>query len=235
MFHLLLCERFPGTEFENWFTEIKKEAMDVNWEKELTVVQEKIEKNAIVVEVTLTAYKSAPKWLGDDALISAEGYGTVYEGITNRSFLWTIPFYPNNIISSPKPSEENTIDLLPIHLDFLGDKNVDQNLFDDIANRLVACTSPTFEEGTPTLQNPESVMEMLIYFENINKNGMSDETLEKIREEIKDYGLIHYWTHWILTLETEDEQVGCLEVFIQAVKNCWNIGQTYKFSFIPKN
>jgi hypothetical protein len=78
-------------------------------------------------------------------------------------------------------------------------------------------------------------MEMLLYMENILRKGGSEEALEKLRQEITESeSLIHYWTDWILDIEDEDERVACLEGFIQAVKDCWKIGQGYKFSCIPK-
>ncbi len=224
-----LCTGFPIESLK----EVDEKIGD--WNQALKDMQVTTKQNSIVVEATLTDYKSAPQWLGAKALIIAEGYGVMYDGNKNRSFLWTVPFYPQNIISIPKSSKENTPDLPPIYLDFLGEDDFDQNIFDGIADRLLDCTSPSFEEDKPTLQNPESIMEMLIYFEYINREGMSDGALEKLRQEIEESeGLIHYWTDWILNSESDEhEQTACLEGFIEAVKNCWILGQTYKFSFIP--
>jgi hypothetical protein len=224
-----LCTGFPIARLK----EVDEKIGD--WNQALKDMQVTTKQSSIVVEATLTTYKSAPKWLGTKSLIIAEGYGTMYDGKKNRSFLWTIPFYPQNIISIPKSSEENTPDLPSIYLDFLGEEDFDQNLFDGIADRLSDCTNPSFEEGKPTLQNPESVMEMLLYFEYINREGISEQALETLRQEIEESeGLIHYWTDWILNSESDEhEQTACLEGFIEAIKNCWKIGQTYKFSFIP--
>jgi len=92
----------------------------VDWDHELGEIQDKIIKNSIVVEATLTDYKSAPGFLDNCPPIIAEGYGTVYDGNKSRSFLWTLPFYPKNLISSPKSSEKTTLDPqlgYPIYLD----------------------------------------------------------------------------------------------------------------------
>lgn len=74
---------------------------------------------------------------------------------------------------------------------------------------------------------------MLLYFEYLNRKGVSEKALEMLRQEIKESeGLIHYWTNWILDTEDEDEQYACLEGFIESLKNCWKIGQAYTFSII---
>lgn len=223
-----LCNGFP-------IKDLKIVRQPVNWDSVLGEIQAKAIENSIGVEATLTDYKSAPQWLGAKTLMVAEGYGVMCDGKKSRSFLWTIPFYSQNILSIPKPSKENNPDFPSIYLDFLGEDDIDQNMFDGIAGRLVDCINPSFEQGKPTLQNAESIMEMLIYFEYINREGISEEALEKLRQGIQDSeGLIHYWTDWILNSKNdEDEQIACLEGFMEAIKSCWKIGQTYKFNFMP--
>ncbi len=230
-----LCTGFPIESLK----EVDEKIRD--WNQTLKDMQVTTKQKSIVVEATLTTYESAPIWLKTGSLIIAEGYGMVYDGNKNRSFLWAISFYPKNIISSPKSSEQTTFDsqfdsqlVYPLCLDFLGEDEPKQDIFDQIADTLWDCTNPSFEEGKPTLQNPESVMEMLLYFEYIYRNGASEEALERLRQEIEESeGLIHFWTDWILGLEDEDERTACLEGFIEAIKSCWKIGRTYKFSFIP--
>ncbi|MBI4283772.1 MAG: hypothetical protein HY663_04810 [Chloroflexi bacterium] len=244
LFNIMEANGIPSHMFESFpisgIEEVIKDSLrkPIDWDKELADMQVATKQNSIVVEATLTDYKSAPNFLDKCPPIIAEGYGTVYDGNNPRSFLWTIPFYPENIISSPKSSEKTTLDPqlgYPIYLDFLWGDEPKQDIFDGIADRLLDCTGPSFEEGKPTLQNPESVMERLLYFEYITREDVSEEALEKLRQEIEEAeGLIHYWTDWILNSEVdEDEQAACLEGFIQAVKDCWKIGRTYKFSFIP--
>ncbi len=230
-----MFEGFPMSGIE----EIIKKGLGkpIDWDSMLADTQVTTKQNSIVVEATLISYGSAPKWLGKGSLVIAEGYGVVYDGNKNRSFRCTIPFCPNNIISSPKSSEQTTLDsqlVYPLCLDFLGGDEPQQDIFDRIANTLWDCTNPSFEEGKPTLQNPESVMEMLLCIEYMCRVDVSEEALERLRQEIEESGgLTHYLTDWILGLEDEDERIACLEGFIEAVRNCWKIGQTYKFSFIP--
>ena len=209
----------------------------VNWEQVLEKIQSDTKQKAIVVEATLTAQGSAPPWLmlvtGTKRFMIAEGRGVMRAGNDVRPFLWTIPFYPQTLGPGPSDDDEGLSDLPSIYLDFFGEDNFGQDLFDAIADRLLDCTKLTFEEGTPTLQNLESIMEMLIYFEYLYRKGVSEKALETLRQEIEESeGLIHYWTECILDIEDEDEQRACLEVFIEAVKNCWEIGQTYRFGIM---
>jgi len=208
----------------------------INWEQVLEEIQSNTKQKAIIVEATLTAQRSAPPWLmlvtSTKPFMIAEGRGKMRLGSEVRPFLWTIPFYPQTL--GPRSSDDEGLSDLPsIYLDFFGEENFGQDLFDAIADRLSDCTNFSFEEGLPTLQNPESIMEMLIYFEYLNRKGVSPKALERLRKEIeKSEGLIHYWTDWILDTEDEDEQTACLEGFIVALSNCWKIGQTYTFSII---
>lgn len=209
----------------------------VDWDKELAEIQAKIAKSSIVVEATLTSQKSAAPWLmlltGTKRLIIAEGRGVMRMGNQVRPFLWKIPFYPQTIGPRSSDGKEGLTDLSPIHLDFFGEDDFEQDLFDAIADRLLDCTNLGFEEGRPTLQSPQSTMEMLLYFEYLLREGVSKQALDKLRQEIKESeGLINYWTDWILDTEDEDERYACLEGLIEALNNCWKIGQIYTFRII---
>jgi len=209
----------------------------VDWEQVLEEIQSDTKQKAIVVEATLTAQRLVSPWLmlvtGTKRFMIAEGRGVMRAGNNVRPFLWTIPFYSQTLDPRSSDDNEGLTDLPAIHLDFFGEDNFGQDLFDAIADRLLDCTNLSFEEGTPTLQSPESIMEMLLYFEYLNRKGVSEKALENLRQEIKESeGLIHYWTDWILDTEDEDEQYACLEGFIEALNNCWKIGQTYTFSIM---
>jgi len=227
-----LCTRFPIEGLK----EAAATTKPIDWEQVLEEIQSNTKRKAIIVEVTLTAQRSAPPWLtfatGGKPFVIAEGRGVMRLDNEVRPFLWTIPFYPQTL--GPQSSDDKGIFALPsIYLDFFGEDNFGQDLFDAIADRLSDCTNFSFEEGTPTLQNPESIMWMLLYFEYISKKGASEKALERLRQEIEESeGLVHYWTDWILELEDQDEQTACLELFIEALNNCWKIGQIYTFSII---
>jgi len=70
---------------------------------------------------------------------------------------------------------------------------------------------------------------------DLYEKGASPNALKSLNKEIKESeGLIHYWTDWILNRQDQDDQIACLEGFIEALNECWKIGQTYTFSIIKK-
>lgn len=228
-----LCSSFPI----EGLREAAAITKPVDWDEELTEIQAKIVKNSIVVEATLTAQRSAPPWLmlltGTKRFIIAEGRGVMRIGNEVRPFLWTIPFYPQTLEPRLSDDNEGLTDLPSIHLDFFGEDNFGQYLFDAIADRLLDCANLTFEEGTPTLQSPESIMKILIYMEYLFRKGVTETAKESLRQEMKESeGLTHYWTDWVLSTEDEDERYACLEGLIEAMNNCWEMGQSYTFSII---
>jgi len=207
----------------------------VDWDEVLREIESNTKEKAIVVEATLTARKFAPSWLvtGSKPFMIAEGHGVMRAGNEVQSFLWTIPYYPQTLEPRSSDDTEGLTDLPSIHLDFFGEDDFGQDLFDAIADRLSDCANLSFEEGRPTLQSPQSIMEMLIYFEYLNREGLSDKALDSLRQEVRESeGLINYWTDWILDIEDADERYACLEGLIEALNNCWEIGQTYTFSII---
>jgi hypothetical protein len=154
-------------------------------------------------------------------MIIAEGHGVIHDGIKNFPFLWTIPFYPQTL--SSQSSEENPSDfpsIYPINLDFLGEDNVEQSLFDAIAARLLDCANSSFGEGPITLQSPNSVMTSLLHSE-YNREGRPQ---DEIDHELLDM----YW--WDLIFDRDsNEQFDIHYRFIQALTRCWEIGETYTF------
>jgi hypothetical protein len=203
------------------------------WNRGLRKMQVSAKRDSVVVDATLTNYNLAPEWLGAKSLIVAEGNGVLHDGKKIRPFRWTVPFYPRYIITDHEPSHKDAPELPSIHMDFFGEP-IDQSLFDGIADRLSDCATIHFEEGKPTLQNPESIMEILLYFEYLLRNPTPENALEELKQDIeKSEGMVHCWTDWILALEDEDERTATLEGFIEAISGCWKIGHTYKFSFVP--
>jgi hypothetical protein len=228
-----LCTGFPIERLK----EAAAVTKPVDWDQLLGEIERDTKQKAVVVEATLTAQRFAQPWLvfltGTKPFIIADGRGVMRIGNEVRPFLWTISFYPQTL--EPRLSNDNKdlADLPSIYLDFFGKEDFGQDLFDATADRLLDCANLSFEEGTPTLQSPECVMEMLLYFEYLNRKGVSEKALERLRQEIKESdGLIHYWTAWILDTEDDNERYACLDLFIGALNNCWKIGQTYTFSII---
>ena len=207
----------------------------VDWDEVLREIASNTKEKAIIVDATLAARRSVPSWLvaGSKPFTIAEGHGVVRIGTEVRPFLWTIPFYPQSLERRSPDDNEGLTDLPPIHLDFFGEDDFGEDLFDAIADRLLDCANLSFEEGRPTLQSPQSVMEMLLYFEYLNREGPSAEALDSLIKEVRESeGLVNYWTDWILDIEDKNERYACLEGFIEALNNCWEIGQAYTFNII---
>jgi len=228
-----LCTAFPITELK----EAAAATRPVDWDRVLGEIQSNTKQRAVTVEVTLTAQTVPPQWVvsapGSKRFMVAEGHGVMRDGSEVRPFRWTVPYHPQTL--EPRFSDDNDgpADLPPMDLDFLGKDDFGQDLFDAIADRLSDCRNVNFEEDRPTLQSPQSVMEMLLYFAYLDREGQSEEALDNLKREIKaSEGLIHYWTDWILLPDDDDERHFCLELFIRALNNCWEIGQAYTFGIL---
>jgi len=154
-----LCASFPIEGLK----EAAASTKPVDWDHTLAEVCSDIEQKAVVVEATLSAQRFAPPWLmlltGTKRFIIAEGHGVMRTDDKVWPFLWTIPFYQRTP-GSQLPDDfdnEGLTDLPSIHLDFLGKDDLEQDLFDAIADRLLDFTNLSYAEGTPTLQDPESM------------------------------------------------------------------------------
>jgi len=217
-----LHTRFP-------IEDLKIATRPLNWDQVLDEIQDEITEKSLEVEMTLTDQRSAPPWLPEGLKrIIAEGQGVVRDGTKNMPFLWTVPFYPRNFASSRKAFEETTSDIPPIHLDFLGEKDFGQDLFEAIADRLLGCTNPSFEDRTPILQNPESIMAMLLFSE-YSREGRTEDELEKIQGIIEETEGGYVEDGWVELMVDNDQYVSLFLRFMQAISRCWSIGHTYKF------
>lgn len=228
-----LCRYFPIQGLK----EAAAAIAPVDWDKELTAAQARIVEKSTVVELTLSTRRAAPSWLISlseaKQFVVAEGRGVVRLDSEAHPFLWTISFYPQTIGCQPSDADAALVDLPSVHLDFFGEDDLEQDLFDAVADRLLDCAGLTFEEGKPTLQSPQSTMEILLYLEYLLREGMSEEALDNLRQEIQESeGFTHYWTEWILSAGDEDVRYACLKGLVEALNNCWEIGQTYTFGIM---
>ena len=71
---ILYCEKFSVRQIEDWFAARKKIVSELDWEKELAIIQDNITNNSVKVEATLTEYRSSPKWFGHKSLIWLLGF-----------------------------------------------------------------------------------------------------------------------------------------------------------------
>ncbi len=228
-----LCEYFPIQGLK----EAPATAKELDWDQVLTNIASDIQDRAIHVEVTLTARGLAPSWLkpGDRSFMVAEGHGVVRTGAEIRTFLWTLPYYPLRLQPPSGDAGTGSAELPLIHMDFLGEDDLAQDLFDAIADRLSACEDLLPDEHGPTVHSPRSVMEMLAFLEYISTEGPSHNALSDVMQEIASAGgLADYWTDRLRTMGGTNERYACLQTLMEALDNCWEIGETHTFSIVMR-
>jgi hypothetical protein len=211
----------------------------IDWKRIIDGMETNAKEIAIVVEATLLEQKLSPSWTKlvnyGQRYIIAEGTGVVRGDNFVRPFIWTTRFYPQTLEKRLSDDDKYSVDMPSIYLDFFGEDDFDQDVFDAIADKLLDCTTIQFAEGIPTLQSPKSIMEILILMEYLHNVGITPDAKENLLKDIVESGsLVNYWSEWILNTEDTDEKFACLQGFVEALNECWEIGQTYKFS-IMKN
>ena len=148
-----LCTSFPIEALE----EAAAITKEVDWDGVLREIASDARERSIAVEVTLTARRLAPSWLvtGTKPFMIAEGQGVMRAGSQIRPFLWTLPYHPLKLRPRSGDSDGGPAELPPIHLDFLGESDFGQDLFDAIADRLSDCTDLIPDERRPTVHSPD--------------------------------------------------------------------------------
>ncbi len=247
LFNVMEPNEIPSYMFESFpmsgIKEVIKKSLrkPINWDHELAEVQATIRRRSVEVELTLTSKKCMPKWLqgvGEySQILLAEGYGVIHGHKTGDiRFLWTLPFEPYNLESASAKSTD--IDYLnKANLDFLGyEQQISEQLSETLAKRISDCAIPFASiEGLPTVQDPISVMELLLvidyFFKRENSKTFGDAAV-KLKDEIKAAGrsLVKFWVEWILKYQEEDNIL--LDSFVDAISSCWSIGNTVKLTII---
>lgn len=74
-------------------------------------------------------------------------------------------------------------------------------------------------------------MESTMLSDWVQTRSEPEDTVEALQREIQQSGgLTGFLAHWILQYEGEEDFV--LGEYIESVRSCWKIGQTYKFSIL---
>jgi len=260
--YLLLS--FPMSGIEDVVKE--KALKPVNWDSVLAEIQKTTQDKSAEVELTLTAKRCLPKWFGETTTaksyeppVVAEGYGIVRRrNAGTLRFLWSLPFKPIDWkLDSPGSLLEETSNIgLPVmqpnestrpeymetaHLDFLGDEqNITNELIEALANKISECRSPVaYIEDMPTVQDPISVMQMLLLFDYLAKQEdqeqkISNDAVRTLREEIRDSeGLLNFWGEWVIDRQDNDDDTHIiLGELLMAMRSCWRIGDTVKCKLV---
>lgn len=243
---------FPMSGIEKIVTEKALEPID--WDDVLGDIQKTTQDKSVEVELTLTAKQCLPKWVSHttptadrEPLVVAEGYGVV-RGLNTGTlrFLWSLPFKPidwkldtpESDIQLPvtQPDESTGASYVgTAHLDFLGDdNNIAVELTEALTEKISGCKSPVaYIEDMPTVQDPTSVMQMLLLFDYLGKqedrgHRISNDTVKTLQEEIRNSeGLINFWGEWVLYRQDNDDDMHIiLGELLMAMSSCWRIGDT---------
>jgi hypothetical protein len=212
-----------------------------DWDSALKNMNLDTKQKSIGVKLTLNSKKIAPDYLldGKTSVIVAEGKGTVQDGDVSRPFLWTVTFQDMILTSTVIASSKDTLNLPMVYLDFLvGEGGCEQNLFDEIVERLADCTSASVEAGPMTFQSTESLMEEFI-LSAYKEGGRSTEEIEELQKNLENDLERLQIEIYSLACETFDQDeiklVTLFERFRGAVSRCWTIGSPYYFSVILEN
>jgi hypothetical protein len=208
----------------------------IDWKAVINGTEEQTDDISVAVEVKLTSVELSSPWLkfhtdSEDFEI-AKGFGSVNLYDEVRPFFWTISYYQSCSLPELDDKDGETIIQPAIHLDFFGNEP-DQNIFDGIADRLMECTGVSFQEGIPTLQNPESILQSFTIMLIENECGKGGAEAEAELFDAKE--LIEYWLNLVSfdygdEAATEREEI--LRNVLNSTMNHWKIGQTYKFNVI---
>lgn len=213
-------------------------AKPVDWNGVLEQINERIRQNAIPVEVTLDGQSVAPDWIStisvSRSFAVAEGHGIMRRSQRHWPFRWTVCYYP--ILPSSEDQvddKDGVVDFPTVHLDFSGEDNFEQDLFDAIADYLLECALPKVEEGMPTFQSPEVLLETIARIFHLNESVNDPRSPEEKRaafaqELAEEGGLVEFWSECVA------HTPGYVDKLLVALANCWRPGQTYVFSILPR-
>ena len=263
LFNVMEPNEIPSYMFESFPMSGIKEVIQkslrkpIDWDKELANIQTTTKGKSVEVELTLTAKTRIPKWLSQtssntehSSMVIAEGYGVIHGyGTDDIRFLWTLPFKAYSLqlasgVDEPKASSTKSLDdyLNKANLDFLGyEQQISEQLIEALTQKIGDCTSPVaYIEDMPTVQDPLSVIQMLLLFDYLLKqeelrNSVLSSALNRLQDEIREAeGLVNFWVEWILDdQENDEDKYIILGELINAINSCWSIGNTMKLTIIP--
>ena len=102
------CRTLPDKGFDSWLKQQIAKPLEIDWDKELDAINQKIKEESVEVSLTLTSKRFIRNWpceIPDPELeglpkieardiIVAEGHGTIHMRDGRVNFLWRLPFKP---------------------------------------------------------------------------------------------------------------------------------------------
>ena len=231
----------------------------LDWDEVLRDIQGKADRKLVEVELSLASRSLAPGWVngfeqiaGQSPVLLAQGTGVIHT-LTDIRFNWTLPYlawdFPETGIKLNRPSEnelqgfEKVGAILPgqPHLDFGGiNPLISPHLVKTLINTLRNCASPmSYIEDIPTVQDPLAVIKQYLIFEYASSerkhNGyLNRAALEDFENKLRQTENLLNWAYYWLRDREADKQDSdaSLGEFLHALRSCWNIGETFKFTLL---
>jgi len=253
----MLFQGFPISGLEKPSAENESGRLD--WDEVLGEIQAASDKKLIQVEMSLGSKSTAPVWVNGDEeaggrnrVLLAQGTGVIH-AFTDINFNWTLPYlawdFPqinssvDDLDSIRHKDEEMAGGLQPgrPHLDFgSADTTISADIRKMLINKISNCASPmSYIEEMPTVQDPLAVIKQFLIFEYAfaerkNNGDLNPSALEEFENKLKQTeNLLNWAYYWLRERKVDQEEVDVsLSDFLQAIRSCWNIGESYRFTLL---
>ena len=231
----------------------------LDWDGVLQGIQVVANKKQIQVEMSLLSKVVAPGWVtlseqgkGQGMVVIAQGTGVLHT-LSDIIFSWTLPFlawdFPEtdgeaggtNELGQIEPESVGGLRLGRAHLDFgLAGQLISPYLKNALIYKIEDWTSPlSYIEDMPTVQDSLAVIKQFLVFEYAfserrrrgdYKPGAIGEFENKLRQT---ENLLNWAFYWLRDRQADPEQVDVsLSEFLHALRSCWNVGETFKFTLM---
>jgi hypothetical protein len=255
--HSVLFQGFPLTGLEKTLS--ISDTLTLDWDEVLREIQLETDKKLIQVEMSLMSRSTAPGWVnggesvkGQNNVLIAQGTGVIHT-LSDIRFNWTLPYlawdFPeinstvDGLGEAGKYSDGKVGGIWPgrPYLDFGGaGPMISPELQKALITKIAICASPmSYIEDMPTVQDPLAVIKQFLVFEYAfserKQHGDLDRSvLEEFENKLRHTeNLLNWAYYWLRDRETNPEEVDVsLSEFLHAIRSCWNIGETLKFTLL---
>jgi len=231
----------------------------LDWDEILRDIQTSADKNLIQVEMSLTSRSAAPVWInggeqdqGQAPILMAQGTGVVHAS-TDLRFNWTLPYkawdFPEikgeakGLTQAGRESDEKAGGITPgrLYLDFGSAGHlVSAGLMKALMSKIRGCAFPlSYIQDIPTVQDPLSVIKQFMlyeyaYSERNQQDDLNRDALADFESNLRHTENLMNWTYyWLRNREASQRDADVsLGDFLHALRSCWNIGETFKFTLL---
>jgi len=233
----------------------------LDWDKVLGAIHLEAEKRLIQVEMLLASRSLSTDWVngseqlkGQAPILVAHGTGVIH-ALSDIHFNWTLHYpawdFPeiNQAIAGLEEygryDQEEVDGMWPgrAYLDFGSVRStISTELERVLTNKIRHCSSPmSYIENMPTVQDALTVIKQFLIFEYAFSErkycGVLDRgALEDFENKLQGADNLLNWAYfWLKDREADQEKVeASLGEFLHAIRSCWNVGETFRFT-LPGN